>query len=550
MKLSRIFRGIVLAFVVCSAVCASAADSGVLSGTVRDADGKPLAGATVSLSSSQTPPVEVHATSDPSGEYRFTGLALGDYSIAAELSGYTASSPAVVHILSASMPVVADLKLVKTSTPAAATDADASAAFASGTSASSQAPPEFQSAGIRGLIDPGGYSASTAGAATGILRGIADVRRTDKSFATAAANSWPCALEPELRKAAADHPDQVEADRSLGQFYVAHDQPAQAIPPLKQALQIVPNDFVASREIAMAWLESGDFEQARKQLTSLVEQHDLPEVHQLLARANEGSGLFQQAAQQYGAADAEEPSEESLFGEGYELILAGSVTDGAAALNTGVQRYPRSIPMRIGLGTAQFLQGKSPAAVQSFLEATDIDPADPRPYSFLAAASGAIGDNSERVRSAFKHYQARNPSDASANYFYALALSRQTPPAEVGRIQELLKRAIQLDPNLARAHLQLADLYVQRDDFDDAIAEYETAVRLAQDLGEAHYRLAMAYKRVGQSDQSAREMQIFLLSKQRQAAGAGGVDLAQFISVMDAPDQHASQETQCSVSSH
>jgi tetratricopeptide (TPR) repeat protein len=549
MKLSRIVNAVLLACVACVALRALAADTRVLSGIVRDGDGKALAGARVSLSGRQTPPHEDRTISGPTGEYRFVGLAVGDYSLTAELSGYTASSAAPIHISAASTSVIADLALIRISMSAAA-DADTPDAFASGVSASSSTPPEFQSAGIRGLIDPGGYSASTAGAATGILRGIADVRRTDKSFATTAAKSWPCALEPELRKAAAYHLDQVEADRSLGQFYVAHDQPAQAIPPLKQALQIVPNDFVASREIAVAWLESGDFEQARKQLTSLVAQHDLPEVHQLLARADEGSGLFQQAAQQYGAADVEEPSEESLFGEGYELILAGSVTDGSAALNSGVQRYPRSIPIRIGLGTAQFLQGKSSDAVLSFLEATDLDPADPRPYSFLAAASGAIGDTSERVRSAFKRYLARNPNDASANYFYALALLRQSPPAEAGRIEVLLKRAIELDPNLAKAHLQLGDLYAQRNDYDDAVPEYETAVRLAQDLGEAHYRLAMAYKRVGKSDLSAREMQIFLLSKQRQAAGGSGVDLAQFISVMDSPDQHASQETQCAVSSH
>jgi tetratricopeptide (TPR) repeat protein len=536
MRVSRIVQRFTLVLFVLVVLCAAAAEKRGLSGIVRDGAGKPLSGARITLTSRQIPLSTNQTTSGPSGEYRFAGLAAGEYTVAAELSGYAAGAPTVVHIQPASAQVTADLIITRAF----------SVLDSPSHPASSHPALEFQSAGIRGLIDPGGYSASTAGAASGLLRGIADLKRTDKSFAMSAVKAWPCGLEPELRKALAEHSDQAEANRRLGQFYVAHNQPGKAIPLLKRALEIDAYDDAASRELAVAWLESGEFEPARTLLTSLAAHLGTPEVHQLLARAEEGSGMFQQAAQQYRIAESEEPSEESLFGVGYELILAGSVADGVAAFQAGVERYPRSIPLCIGAGTAQFLLGKTSEGAGSFLDATDIDPSDPRAYPFLASAAGISGDERERARNSFKRYLDRKPDSAAANYFYALMLLRENAAADEARIETLLKRVIRLDPNLAKAHLQLADLYAQRTDDESAVPEYEAAVRLAQDLGEAHYRLAMAYKRTGRVDQSAREMQIFRLSKQRQAAGAEGIDLAQFISVMDAPDSHSNQETQCS----
>jgi tetratricopeptide (TPR) repeat protein len=353
-------------------------------------------------------------------------------------------------------------------------------------------------------------------------------------------------LESQLRAAVAKNPNQVEAILRLGQFDVAHSQPTQAIPLLKRALELDPKNYIASRELATAWLENGDFDQARRVLTPLADEQAKAEVHQLLARADEGLGQFQQAAREYRLADTKDPSEESIFGAGYELILAGSVADGVGELQAGVARYPHSIALWIGLGSAQFFQGKTTEALHSFLDASEIDPADPRPYSFLASVSGTTDDQSERVRESFKRYLERKPESAAANYYYALALSRQGTAADTNQSEKLLKRAIQLDSNIAKAHLQLADLYAQREDDANAVPEYEAAVRLAQENGEAHYRLAMAYKRIGKANEAAREMQIFRLSKQ-QAAKSEGIDLTQFVSVMNASDHDSEQEAKCSV---
>jgi tetratricopeptide (TPR) repeat protein len=538
MRIVRIATYITIMF-ASATLWAAIADSPSLSGVARDGAGKPLVGVRITLTGGENASLTFQTTSDSQGEYRFANLRAGKYALVAELSGYATTGPLAMRIVSASIPLTVGLTLERSSS---AQGADAQTA--------SHPPLEFQSSGIRGVIDPGGYSASTSSAASGLLRGIADMKRTARRSDIADSKDWPCALEPELRDAVAAHPEQPEANRRLGQFYVAHGQPARAIPLFKRALHINGSDAVALRELAVALMQDGEFGDARNVLLPLVKLQAEPDLHQLLARADEGSGMFQQAAQEYREAESKEPSEKNIFSEGYELILAGSIADGMGVFDAGIKMYPRSISLRIGAGTAQCLLGNTSEGLRIFLDATDIDPADPRPYSFLASASGISSDESDRVQKSFKRFLDREPDNGSASFFYALALSRGSSAANTDRIEALLKRAIQLDPNLAKAHLLLAEIYALRNDYEDAVLEFEAAVRLAQDMSEAHYRLALAYKHIGRTEQAAREMEIFRLSKKDPASGSDGegIDIAQFISVMDVPGQLSNPETQCPTS--
>jgi tetratricopeptide (TPR) repeat protein len=388
---------------------------------------------------------------------------------------------------------------------------------------------------------------------------MADVKRADATSGLTSTKDWPCDMEPTLQKAVEASPHKGQANRELGQFYLAHDQPAKAIPLLQRAVQLDNKDYAASKALGIAWLRNGQFEEAHKQFSALVDvggeasaqaqgqAHERAEIYQLLAHSDEGLGMFKEAAEDYRKASLEEPSEQSVFGIGYELVLAGSAADALVVFQDGKQKYAQSVSLRIGIGTAQFLLGHASDALRNFLEASDLDPSDARPYPLVAAASGVASDQSERVLATLKRFLDLNPGNPLANYLYALILSRDGTHADTRRIEGLLKNAIHLDPRLAKAHLQLADLYAERGDYQEAIPEYETAARVAPDLSETHYRLAIAYKRMGRSGQSAREMQIFQQQKTKQSTATGndGIDLAQFISVMDAPSESSVPQTTC-----
>jgi tetratricopeptide (TPR) repeat protein len=68
---------------------------------------------------------------------------------------------------------------------------------------------------------------------------------------------------------------------------------------------------------------------------------------------------------------------------------------------------------------------------------------------------------------------------------------------------------VALDPHLAEAHLQLANLDADQNHYADAIPEYVRALELNPDLPDGHYRLGQAYVRVGQKQRGQEQLEIY-----------------------------------------
>jgi len=72
--------------------------------------------------------------------------------------------------------------------------------------------------------------------------------------------------------------------------------------------------------------------------------------------------------------------------------------------------------------------------------------------------------------------------------------SRGIELADRGWLDEAIKefkKAIELDPNSAHAHDNLATVYAEKKQFREALAEYLTAIKLEPDAATAHYNLAV-----------------------------------------------------------
>ncbi len=529
MNLGRIARWSLLCGALLIALPAIGADLGSISGVVQGADGQPIQGAVITLAAAPDVAARVVRTSGVDGRYRFDSVPFGEFHVSATLTGYV-SAPAKTVIVSAS---ALQSKIDFTLSPVSVQTESSGAS-------TPQAAPKFAAAGVRGLIDPGGYSApANAAAASGLIKGMADIKRGDKESDVSAAGAFPCSEELELQTALRADPQNPSAKQKLGNFYVAHGEAAKAVPLLEQARQSNSSDAGIAENLAIAYLKDGKFEAARTLLVRLPAT--TPNLHELLARADEGSGMFRQASEQYQAAALEKPSEENLFGVGYELILAGLPADAGRAMQSGLQTYPQSIELLLGAGTAEFLQGHSGAAVQYFLLAADLQPADPRAYAFLASASEVHEEEAAQLRERFNRFHELAPGSAAASYYYAVSLwnSREAGggPAEPDKIESLLKCAIEIAPNFAKAHFQLGALYFERGDYQGAVREFESTVRLAPDMKEGHFRLANAYKHTGQAELAAREMHLFEAERAQQSAtnGGAGISIEQFISVLAQP---------------
>jgi len=84
---------------------------------------------------------------------------------------------------------------------------------------------------------------------------------------------------------------------------------------------------------------------------------------------------------------------------------------------------------------------------------------------------------------------------------------RETDTETLNRIESMLTKAINLDPKLAEADLQLGNLAVSRREYQKATKFYSKAIEVNPQLSEAHYRLGIAYERVGEREKAKLEFQ-------------------------------------------
>ena len=152
-------------------------------------------------------------------------------------------------------------------------------------------------------------------------------------------------------------------------------------------------------------------------------------------------------------------------------------------------------------------------------DASDIDPSNPQPYLFLGkmeeAAPQALSCAEEEL-ARFAHHQ---PSNAQANYYYAISLVKSNDAKErAQRAEALLQNAVRFDPHFAQAYLQLGVLQSKRGDWEGARASYEKAAAVDASFPDPHFRLAQIYKRTGEPRKAQAELQSFERLKQSDAA--------------------------------
>jgi len=202
-------------------------------------------------------------------------------------------------------------------------------------------------------------------------------------------------------------------------------------------------------------------------------------------------------------------SESQFLARGSDLLRHHDLVASIEVFQAGVARFPDSARLRTGLGIALSARGDYENAVASLLRATDLAPSDPRPYFVLAKLYRGPSAQDDQVPKRLQRLVTLDPRNPRALYYYSLTLAKGIPGDDAALKQiSLLKRALDIDPNLADAHLQLGIVYAALSNYPDAIREYQSAVRLKPDLVAAHYRLAQAYERAGEKAAAQAELDL------------------------------------------
>jgi len=319
--------------------------------------------------------------------------------------------------------------------------------------------------------------------------------------------------EEQFKKAAELEPQNFDTNHNLGEFYVRIGRLRQAIEFLARAQRIDPSSYDNGYDLSLADIMTSQLADGRKQIHDLLKVKDVAELHNLLGELEEKDGQFVAAENEFEAAAHEDPSESNLFDWGSELLMHRTLGPAVDVFQKATERYPKSPRLMIGLGMALYSRGNYDDAVKVLLKGADLDPSDARCYLFLSRAYDSSPSQAEDVIQRFRRYAELQPGNGKALYYYAMSLWKgkraEDPDLDLNQIGSLLKKSVSLDPKLAEAHLQLANLYSAQNKYTDAIPEYLRARELNTDLADAYYRLGQAYVRTGQKDRAQEEFQVY-----------------------------------------
>ena len=286
-----------------------------------------------------------------------------------------------------------------------------------------------------------------------------------------------------------------------------------ALPHLKRARTIDPTHYASGHDLALALLETGNLNEARAQIERMIAARDKAELHNLLGNVYERAENFVAAADEYQRAAHMAPTEEHLFDWGNNLLQLRALEEAAQVFTAAIERHPKSARLHVGLGIAQYSRGSTKTPSSRFAQAADLAPTDPRPYQFLGEMYGVAPALGGEVTNRLARFAKAHPRNALAQFHYAMSLWKgqpaASPPADLRRVEALLRRAVALDPRLAKGFLELGILLSDERRYKEAILELRRATRLEPDLAQAHYRLAQAYQRTGQKALAAKELETF-----------------------------------------
>ena len=319
--------------------------------------------------------------------------------------------------------------------------------------------------------------------------------------------------EEQFSKAAELEPNNYDANHNLGEAYVRSGRLGKAIPYLEKAQRITPGSYDNGYDLALAYVLSGRLGDARSLVEQLLKTRDTAELHNLLAQIEEKDGNFIAAVNQFETAAHMEPSEGNLFDWAGELMVHRTLDPAVEVFRQGIERYPNSPRLMVGLGMAYYARGNYDDAVKALLRGADLNPSDPRVYKFLSRAYDSSPNQADEVIERFRRFAELQPKNGLALYYYAMSLWKgkraQDPNFDPKQIQALLERAVAVEPTLAEAHLQLGNLNADQGKFSEAIPEYLRALELNADLADGHYRLAQSYVRTGQKDKAQEQFQVY-----------------------------------------
>jgi Flp pilus assembly protein TadD len=436
----------------------------VVSGTVRNSAGEPIAGATVTLEDA-TRATFAKAQTGNDGIFKFSVDHSGTYTVRSEKAGWSGDRSEPMILAAGEKKRI---ELVMENTRSAATPANGASANSSGAAMELKDDPNFTVAGVTDWSNVG-------------LHGSDTTSRTSETLAK------------ETVSLKSGDKEKMPVAKNNGKY-----------------------------ESALEYGAKGDFAKARQEVRRQLAASDDAEGHHLLGDIDERLNDSLNAVREYERAAHMVPSEQNYFDWGAELLLHKAAQPAVEVFIRGTTSHPNSARMLAGLGAALYAVGSYEDAARRLCQSSDLDPKDASPYLFLGQMEKTVATPLPCVEGKLAQFAQEQPANALANYYYAIALwkrQRESMAAEAARqIEALLEKATQLSPNFGEAYVQLGVVCFAQNDLARAILAFQQATKVSPHLSEAHYRLSLAYKRNGDEAKAHQEFVAYQQAEKEETA--------------------------------
>ena len=310
---------------------------------------------------------------------------------------------------------------------------------------------------------------------------------------------------PELQKAVALEPQNVDARGNLGVLLFFRGDYAGAVPELQVAVKLKPDLWKLQGLLGLAEERSGQIEAGNADLEAafphLTEQKFKAEVGNALVSSYTSTGDTEKAAAIVSQLLADQPTNTELLYSSYRLY--SDLTD--KALVTMALTDPDGALMHEMMSRELARHGDEAQAIVNLREALKINP-------HLPAAHLELGEllynstNDELRAQAEPEFQAAiadNPADEQAHLMMGEAAAKR---GDTKAAFSEDSKAVELQPNDANALVELGKILMTMNENEKAQEIFERAVKAEPTNTVARYRLSVLYRRQGKTAEADQQM--------------------------------------------
>ena len=294
-------------------------------------------------------------------------------------------------------------------------------------------------------------------------------------------------------------PADAEAYAHIGFLEARQEHYKEAVPLYRKALTLNPAMPGLRLNLGLALFKGGELKEAIQTFLVILKREpatspEAQRVTALVGIAEYGVGQYAAAVPYLKTAAANDPQNLQ-----FRLLLAHSCL-ATRQFQCVLDAYHEILNLNAESAEADMLAGEAldemqnhGEAIEQFRAAVKADPKQPNVHFGL----GYLLWTQNQFEEAAREFQAELdniPDHAQALAFLANCDMQLNRSAEA---MALIQKALKIDPNVPRAHLDLGILYADAGRRDEAIREFKTAARLNPEDPNPHWRLARLYQAMG-----------------------------------------------------